>query len=585
MKVVDRRGRDVDVCFSHIRARLEEVAARRPLGAKQFDVDAMALDVFAGLRDGMSTADIDRLAVSVCTECGHKGLADVLAASDLHRRLFYWMPQAHADEGPSALDNRRPPPFSQRVSYLWKASEGVSDHFCKFVVEHAAALDAIPDYDLDLEFGHEDVDALLAQKCLWLFGGAVAETPQDMFVRAATAVHLDFKRPAEALKRIRELYDLLASRKVELDACILRNAGGPRESLASHIAMEIAPGGLPSVYKGLTDLAQILSTGSSAAVNLNAVPVGSVAAVARLVLATAEYAGAAAGKVAVVLSAWHGDIARFLTLDAPALKRCVLVPDVLVEAASDGVDGPWMLFDPRDAPELVVTWGKTFDAKYAQAIEAKRHLRVVKAAEVVRSCVDDEDVRVVYVDRATEASAHRNVGGLRGGSCYCDSQAYNATVTAHVRMDRIDGPGDLRGVARTLVRSLDRALEVACHPTKEVYDAVRALRCIGVGVRGVAGDPATDAEALQFACLDASMRLVKEEGLPAFHCFTTSPYSGGQRRPRTRGGKESSRLDWSRLLADIRKHGLRNSTVTMRAGDAAAAYSEAAAAYFDQVML
>ena len=583
MKVINRRRGEVDVCFSHIRTRLEEAAARAPQGTKQFDVDAMALDVFAELRDGMSTADIDRTAVSVCTEGGHKGLADVLAASDLHRRLYYWMPQDDArDSAHSALDNRRPPPYSQRVSYLWKATTNVSDHFCKFVVEHAAALDSIPDYDLDLEFGHDEVDALLAKKCLWLFGGAVAETPQDMFLRVATAVHLDFKRPAEALKRIRKLYDLLSARKVELDPCTLRNAGGPLETLTSHVAMEIAPGGLPSIYKGLTDLAQILSTGSSATVNLNAVPVGSVAAVARLVGATAEYARTPPGKVDIVLSAWHGDIAGFLTLEAPALKRCVLVPNVLVKAAGEP-EGPWFLFDARDAPELVVTWGRTFDAKYAQAVEAKRHLRVVKAAEVLKSCVDREDVRVVYVDRATDASPHRSVGGLRGGSCYCDAQAYNATIAASVRMDRIDGPAELRGVARTLVRALDRALEVSCHPTKEVYDAVQALRCIGVGLLGVDGaERASAAESLQFACLEASMRLVKDDGLPSFNCFQTSPYSGGQRRPRTRGGTESLRLDWSRLIADIRKHGLRNSTVTMAVDADTDAQS---AVYFDQIIL
>ena len=127
-----------------------------------------------------------------------------------------------------------------------------------------------------------------------------------------------------------------------------------------------------------------------------------------------------------------------------------------------------------------------------------------------------------------------------------------------------------------LLKNLDRVINKNYYPTSKTKRSNFRHRPIGLGVQGLADVffklklPYENQEAkllnknifetIYHAAIEASIEIAKEDG--AYETFEGSPISMGNFQFNMWNAKPSSRYDWDKLRADIKKYGIRNSLVT-----------------------
>ncbi|MBT4761587.1 MAG: ribonucleoside-diphosphate reductase subunit alpha [Bdellovibrionaceae bacterium] len=151
-----------------------------------------------------------------------------------------------------------------------------------------------------------------------------------------------------------------------------------------------------------------------------------------------------------------------------------------------------------------------------------------------------------------------------------------------INLGTIDKLDELENLSDLVVRALDGLLDYQSYPIDAAYRSSMDRRPLGVGVINYAyylaknGAKYSDGsglnlthrtfEALQFWLLKASNKLAQEQG--PCHKFSETKYAQGlmtidtYKKEIDKICDEKLHLDWDGLRADIKQHGLRNSTVT-----------------------
>lgn len=172
----------------------------------------------------------------------------------------------------------------------------------------------------------------------------------------------------------------------------------------------------------------------------------------------------------------------------------------------------------------------------------------------------------------TKPLAH--VNDENGEIALCTLSAFN--------LGAIESTDDFEELAELAVRALDNLLDYQDYPVPAAYNATMGRRTLGIGVINFAyylaknGVKYSDGsannlvhstfEAMQFYLLKASLELAKEKG--ACPKFNETTYSQGilpidsYKKDLDAICDNNLKLDWETLRADIKKHGLRNSTLS-----------------------
>lgn len=151
-----------------------------------------------------------------------------------------------------------------------------------------------------------------------------------------------------------------------------------------------------------------------------------------------------------------------------------------------------------------------------------------------------------------------------------------------VNLGKVDSITDIEEPAELIVRALDALLDYQDYPVKAAENGSMRRRTLGVGVINYAyylaknGTRYSDDsalglthqtfEALQYYLLKASNKLAREQG--ACPAFNETTYSKGilpidtYKKDLDSVCQEPLVFDWEALRADIKAHGLRNSTLT-----------------------
>lgn len=167
-----------------------------------------------------------------------------------------------------------------------------------------------------------------------------------------------------------------------------------------------------------------------------------------------------------------------------------------------------------------------------------------------------------------------NIDDPNGEIALCTLSALN--------LGAIKNLSELEPLADLAVRALDNLLDYQDYPIKAAQIASMNRRTLGIGVINFANYLAKNGmkysdgsannlthktfEAIQFYLLKASMTLAKEQG--ACPLFTETTYSQGilpidtYKRDLDKICNEPLHLDWESLRRDIKRYGLRNSTLS-----------------------
>ncbi|MTJ01158.1 class 1a ribonucleoside-diphosphate reductase subunit alpha [Idiomarina piscisalsi] len=168
----------------------------------------------------------------------------------------------------------------------------------------------------------------------------------------------------------------------------------------------------------------------------------------------------------------------------------------------------------------------------------------------------------------------QHVNDEEGEIALCTLSAFN--------LGKISDLGEFEELADLAVRALDSLLDYQEYPVPAAYNATMNRRTLGIGVINFAyylakhgvkySDGSANSlvhktfEAIQYYLMKASMNLAKEKG--ACPKFNETTYSQGimptdtYKKELDSVCNEPLHLDWDQLRADIKQHGMRNSTLS-----------------------
>ncbi len=313
------------------------------------------------------------------------------------------------------------------------------------------------------------------------------------------------------------------------------------------------------------------------------------------------------GAVTMYFPMWHYEFPELVVLKDNALTEektnrsadyCVQINKFLLQRLIDGKK--ITLFSPYDAPGLYEAFfsdQKEF-ARLYEKYEADESIRKRQytATEIFNQFViqrmNTGRIYFMFVDTVNEKSSFK-VPIYMSNLCTeitlptrplkhiddPDGEISLCTLAA-TNWGKINKPSEFEEYADLTVRALNEVLDYQDYPVKAAYTSTMNRRPLGVGIIGFAhflakrgmyyhemsmGMVDEYAEAWSYYLIKASVELAKEHGpCPA---WKETKYSDGWTPNLTRTKMLDSllphkeRLDWESLRADLKKYGIRNSTL------------------------
>jgi len=614
MEVVKRDGTREYVKFEKISSRIK----KQTYGLNEDYVDYFEVSkkVIAGLYDGVTTEELDRLAAEtsaslVTNHPDYSTLAARIAITSLYKRVDKRF-TATADK----LYHYINPKTGEKAGMI-------SDEVYKVIVQHGKELDAMVVHDRDFNFDYFGFKTLEKSYLLKMFG-EVAETPQHLYMRVAVGIWFD------NLEMVQKTYDMLSQGLFTHATPTLFNAGTKRPQLSSCFLLDIDDDSIPGIYKTLSDCAVISQNAGGIGVNIHKIRAkgayikgtngssNGIIPMLKVFNETARYVdqggGRRKGSIAVYLEPWHADVFDFLDLRknhgkeemrARDLFLAMWTPNLFMERVES--DGLWSLFSPDEVPGLIDAYdtpdSKAFTELYTKYEREGRAIKTIKARELWEKILDSQietgTPYMLYKDAVNYKTNQKNLGTIKSSNLctevcqYTDKNEIAVCNLASVALPKfVDIPSGkvreknkklrtynfqkLYEVVYQMTVNLNQVIDINYYPTIETRTSNFKHRPIGLGVQGLADTFAMlslpfespDAqklnseifETIYFAALSASKDLAMKHG--PYETYEGSPASFGKLQFDlwdVSMENLSGLWDWSTLKSQIEKHGLRNS--------------------------
>lgn len=590
MRVKKRSGQVESVDLN----KVVKAIARCCHGLAHVDALRVATRTISGLYDGVSTREIDSLAIQTAAaltaeEPEYAQLAARLLSNSVDKEVASH--EVHA--------------FSASINVAFNAGL-INERVRSFVSTHSRKLNAAIDprrTELFEYFGLRTLydRYLLRHPTL----RTVVETPQYFFMRVACGL-------ADNLADAIELYELLSKLEYLPSSPTLFNAGTQHEQLSSCFLLDSPKDELEAIYKRYIDVAllskfsggiglayhRIRSRGSLIK-GTNGFSNGIVPWLKTLdaSVAAVNQGGKRKGAACVYLESWHADIEDFLELRENTgdharrthnLNLANWVPDLFMRRVER--DESWSLFDPKDVPTLCDLYGPAFDEAYERAERDGLAQKQVKARDLygrmMRALAQTGNGWMTFKDKSNRACNQTALDGRvvhlsnlcteilevtsDGETAVCNLGSIN--LARHCTEAGFDFER-LGRTVRTAVAQLDRVIDRNFYPIDTAKSSNQRWRPVGLGVMGLqdaffilgyAFDSAEAralsakiAEEIYFHALDASCTLA--ESLGAHPSFRETRAARGELQFDAWDVVPTDAARWSALRERVQRVGLRNS--------------------------
>lgn len=609
MRVVKRSGVYEDVSFDKVTRRLNKLA-----GGLRVDAIGLAQKIVAGLRDGVTTTELDELAAEMAaglsgTHPDYGKFAARIAISNLHKSVPATFSVVARRLRDYELRGEPAPLVTEKIATL--AEEYADD------IEEA--LDHSRDGNFDY-FGFKTIE----RSYLLRIDGQVAERPQHLFMRVALGIH-----GGDIASAIRTYHD--TSRGLFTHASpTLFNAGTPRAALSSCFLLTTEDS-IEGIYSTITECASISKSAGGIGVAIHDIrAAGSyirgtngfsngLVPVLRVFDATARYVDQGGGKrkgaFAMYVEPSHPDIFQFLDMRknrgaeemrARDLFYGMWIPDLFMKRVE--ADGDWTLMCPDKCPGLSDVCGADYEVLYERYERDGRGNKTIKARDLWTAILDAQietgGPYMLYKDAVNRNSNQKNLGTIRSSNLCCEvteftsdtetavcnlasiavnrfvrtensTESYERLVGSLGAKNRYYDFEELHRVAKHVTHNLNKVIDVNFYPSEKARYSNLKNRPLGIGIQGLADAFATlglpfDSrgaadlnrkifEVIYHAALEASNELA--ETLGPYESYAGSPVSKGVLHHDSFGGTEDPELalDWTGLRSSIAKHGVRNS--------------------------
>lgn len=596
MQVVKRNGHREAVDLSKVQTRITQLCKNL-----QVDPASVAAKVVRGLRDGVTTVELDELAAETSGYMSslhpdYAVLAARVCASNLHKQT-----RTSFSETVRAMHAYVNPVTKQH-------SPLVSQTLFDVVDANADLIDSKLVYARDMEYDYFGFKTL-ERSYLMRMDGAVCERPQHMLMRVSLGIH------GTDLDAAFETYDLMSRKYFTHATPTLFNAGTPLPQMSSCFLMQIKEDSIDGIFDTLKQCATVSKHAGGVGLSVHNVRAtdsyirgtngrsNGLVPMLRVFADTARYVDQGGGKrkgaFAAYLEPWHADVFDFIDLKknhgdenrrARDMFYALWVPDLFMHRVKS--QGKWSLFCPNEAPGLSDCYGQEFDALYTKYEQEGVARRTIDAVDLWRHIVDSQvetgTPYMVYKDACNRKSNQQNLGTIKSSNLCTEIVQYSspdeiavcnlASVNLQAFVDDTVTPPvynftRLYEVARVVTRNLDRVIDVNHYPLPETRRSNERHRPVGLGVQGLAdtfmrmrlpfeSPGATQLnkdifETLYYAACETSTELARLHG--PYETYSGSPASQGRLQPDLWGVTPSERWDWAGLKRRIAEHGMRNS--------------------------
>lgn len=531
MKVRNRSGVAEDISYDEIKSRIARLCGPDEC-TSNLDLDQVVIKTIQGIYDGITTSELDDLSarMSASLQSSHYGYDDLagrIVLSNLRKNAAHVVQQDA---------------FSAKIAFIERTDPGTfDDAFLTFVSRHASTLDAFIDHSRDNSYNYFAARTLERAYLMRVRvsgdspAAMIIETPQDMWMRVAVALHCPRRRgdkyedDDEALSTIRRCYDAMSRGLYTHATPTLFNAGTTHQQLSSCYLLGIEDS-LGGIYGTLADCAQISKWAGGIGLHVSNVRAkGStihstkgtsdgIVPMLKVFNETARYcnqSGRRKGSIAIYLEPWHADVWEFVELRRNTgaetertrdLFLALWIPDAFMRAVVS--DEPWHLMSPDLCPGLSDVFGEEFDALYARYVAEDRCTRTIRARElwqhVLQCQIETGTPYVLYKDAVNRKCNQRNLGPIRSSNLcaeiteYSDSQLQAVCNLGSIAINRFlrrrDDADDewevdhdaLHSIAIQLTRSLDRIIDINFYPTPGTRTSNESTRPLGIGIQGLA---------------------------------------------------------------------------------------------------
>lgn len=563
-------------------------------GLKEVDPMRVAAKVISGLYDGASTKELDQLCIQTA--------ALLIGEEPQYSRLASRLLARYITEEVTNQDIRT---FYDSITVAYKNGI-VNEEKFNFVKEHKEALNIIIDDSRTQRFEYFGLRTIYDRYLLKdPQSRQVIETPQHFFLRVACGL-------AKTFQEAKEFYELISSLDYMPSSPTLFNSATARPQLSSCYLLDSPKDDLSSIYEKYKDIALLSKFAGGIGVSFSRVRSrgslikgtnghsnGLVPWLKTLdsSVAAVNQGGKRKGAACIYLETWHSDIEEFLELrdntgdEAQRTHNLNLanwVPDIFMRRVES--DEMWSLFDPKDFPELVDSFGEEFEAIYTKAEAEGKYSRQVKArdlyARMMKTLAQTGNGWMTWKDasniKSNQTGLPKNVIHLSNlcteilevtsddETAVCNLGSVN--LGAHV----VDGKFDYEKLAHTVevaVKYLDRVIDINFYPINNAGSSNQRWRPVGLGVMGLQdaffklGLPFDSKEALEL-----SNKIQEEIYYMALKtsCALAEEFGPHPSFPETRAAKGVLQFDmwnvvpadkkrWDALRQKIKTVGLRNS--------------------------
>ena len=439
MQVIKRDGSKESVKFDKISSRINKLT----YGLNQDFVkyQEVAQKVIAGVRDGITTEELDNLAAETAASMtinhpDYSILAGRIAISSLHKRIETTISSKKKfSEIIDRLYNYKHPKTGENAGLIIKeVYDAIQAN--KHVIDEAIIYNR--DYNFDY-FGFKTLE----KSYLLKVDGKVIETPQTMYMRVAMGIW--WNDIENALKT----YELLSNGLFTHATPTLFNAGTIRPQLSSCFLLG-SNDSIEGIFKTVTDSALISKNAGGIGIHMSNVRAKNsyirgtngnsnglipfLTVLNETARAVDQGGGRRKGSFAIYMEPWHADIFEFLDLRknhgkeemrARDLFLAMWIPDLFMQRVEQDED--WTLFCPNEAPGLTDVYdaedNKAFTQLYTSYEEKGLGRKVVKARSVfnkiLESQIETGTPYMLYKDACNAKSNQKNIGTIKSSNLCC----------------------------------------------------------------------------------------------------------------------------------------------------------------------
>lgn len=574
--------------------QITKKVARFGAGLLHINPYQVASKAISGIYDGVTTKELDSLLIQTSAML----IGDEPEYSKLASRLLTnFIDKEVTTQGLSS--------FSKSIAYGYKVGL-IHKDVADFVQKNHRALDtAVQEERCD----HFEYFGLRTVYDRYLLkdpeSRKVVESPQFFFMRVACGLS---QNKAEAI----EFYRLISSFEYMPGTPTLFNSGTPHPQMSSCYLLDSPKDSLLSIYNKYTDVAllskyaggigvaysRVRSRGSLIK-GTNGQSNGIIPFLKTLdsSVTAVNQGGKRKGAACVYLESWHADIFDFLSLrdntgdEAQRTHNLNLanwIPDLFMKRVE--ADELWSLFDPKDVPHFVDTFGKEFEGHYIKAEEEGLYKKQIPArelyAKMMKTLAQTGNGWMTFKDssnlKANQTLEKENVIHLSNlcteilevtsneETAVCNLGSIN--LSRYIMHKKFNFDLLAKNV-RTAVKYLDKVIDINFYPTGTAKDSNHKWRPVGLGAMGLQNvffalkipfdsEKAKDLsrkiqEEIYFNALMMSKDLAKEYG--AHDSFKATRASKGLLQFDLWGQRASGEKRWDDLKEEIKKYGLRNS--------------------------